>query len=260
MNILLTNDDGIDAKGLHTLYDTIADLGNVTVVAPEHEMSGSSHSISMTYPLVIRQVMRNGSPWGVAVSGTPSDAAKLALTALFPEPPDLVISGINQGVNTGLAAIYSGTVAAASEGAFLAIPSMAVSLASRTYNDYKPAARIARKLATLLADPAHHSPKGTVWNINVPPLPLTDIKGFRLTRQGLGGFRDTFVRRTDPKGREYFWLDGAGFRIENDPMADDFAINDGYVTITPLSFDLTNRTLLKSADSWLADIRMKDLQ
>ena len=259
MNILLTNDDGIHAKGLKTLYDAIVDLGKITVVAPECEMSATAHSITMAQPLRTTQISRNGSPWGLAVNGTPADAAKLALTALLPQKPDLVISGINQGVNTGLAAIYSGTVSAASEGAFVGVPSMAVSLASRHYDNFDPAARIAKALAQRILHHNNILPRFSMLNVNVPPLPLELIKGFRITRQGMGGFRDTYERREDPRGKTYYWLDGSGFQIENDEQSDDFAVHKGYVTITPLRFDLTDFVLFESIETLLTDLHLREL-
>ena len=260
MKILLTNDDGIHAKGLATLHDAVADLGTITVVAPEQEMSATAHSITMTHPLRAKQISRNGSPWGLAVNGTPSDAAKLALTALMPEKPDLVISGINQGINTGLAAIYSGTVSAASEGSFVGIPSMAISLASRHHDDFIPAAKIARALATRLFNNNDLLRRFSLLNVNVPPLPLESMKGFRITRQGMGGFRDAYEKREDPRGREYFWLDGSGFQIEEDEHADDFAVKSGYVTITPLRFDLTDFQMIDSVTTWLSDLHPEDIK
>jgi 5'-nucleotidase len=258
MNILLTNDDGIHAKGLECLYDAVADLGDVTVVAPDCEMSATSHSITMTDPLRTKSVPRNGSHWGTAVTGTPSDAAKLAITSLMPEKPDLVISGINQGVNSGLAAIYSGTVAAASEGTFHGIMSMAVSLASKHHQDYQPAAQITRTIAKKLINHEIPYPQRALLNINVPPIPIDEIKGIRLTRQGLGGFKDIYERRLDPRGQEYYWLDGGGFIFDEHTETDDYLVQQGYVTITPLRFDLTDYQWLETEHPWLAELRLKD--
>ena len=254
MKILLTNDDGIHAKGLEALYDAMVGLGDIYVVAPSVEMSATAHAITMTQPLRVTEVNRNGSVWGFGVNGTPSDAAKLALNALLPEHPDLVISGINQGFNTGMAAIYSGTVAAASEGAFLGIPSMAVSLASKHFDDFRPAAQMTRILAVHLLKTAIHLPKFTLLNVNVPPIPLEVMKGFRLMRQGMAGFRDVYERRLDPRGKAYYWLDGSGFRAEEAEDSDDYGVKAGYVTVTPLRYDLTDYEFLEAADSWLTDI------
>jgi 5'-nucleotidase len=259
MNILLTNDDGIYAKGLECLYDAISDLGKVSIVAPDREMSATSHSITMTNPLRIKSVHRNGSHWGIAVTGTPSDAAKLGMTTLLPEKPNLLISGINQGVNTGLAAIYSGTVAAAAEGAFQSITSLAVSLASKQHQDFQPAAQIIREITKKLLNPDITFPRMTLLNINIPPIPMVDMKGIRLTRQGLGGFRDAYDRRLDPRGHEYYWLDGGGFIFDKHEETDDFLVQQGYVTITPLRFDLTDYQWLQSDNSWLTTLQLKDI-
>jgi len=260
MKLLLTNDDGICAKGLEALYDSVSDLGDVVIVAPETEMSATAHAITMTQPLRTKEIHRNGSLWGIAVNGTPADAAKLALTALLTPTPDLVISGINQGVNSGLAAIYSGTVSAAAEGSFVGVPSMAVSLASRHYGDFVPAARIARALAERMLHKPKWLPKFSMLNVNVPPLPLSSIKGIRVTRQGMGGYRDGYERREDPRGIAYYWLDGAGFVIEKDERADDNAVLEGYVTVTPLRFDLTDFQLFDSVSSLVSDLRPAELQ
>ena len=259
MTILLTNDDGIHAKGLDALYGAVTDLGDVLVVAPDREMSASAHSVTMTSPLRATRVSRNGTLWGYAVSGTPSDAAKLALTTLIADRPDLVISGINQGVNTGLDSVYSGTVSAASEGSFLGIPSMAVSLASSKYDDFSPAAVITRELVDRII---HHKltiPRFSMLNVNVPPIPLQDMKGFRITRQGMGGFRDGYVTREDPRGISYYWINGSGIDIEDDEQADHYAIRDGYVTITPLRFDLTDYDLFDMMRSMVGDLHPGDL-
>jgi 5'-nucleotidase len=260
MRILLTNDDGIHAKGLESLHDAVADLGDIIIVAPETEMSATAHSITMTQPLQTKEIRRNGNLWGLAVNGTPADAAKLALTALLPDKPDLVISGINQGVNSGLAAIYSGTVSAASEGAFIGVPSMAVSLADRYYDDFLPSARIARDLAERLINNPSLLPRFSMLNVNIPPLPLTSIKGIRITRQGMGGFRDGYERREDPRGIVYYWLNGAGFNIENDEQADEYAVRQGYVTITPIRYDLTDFQLFDSVSSLISDLHPAELQ
>jgi 5'-nucleotidase len=257
MKILLTNDDGIHAKGLEALYEAMVGLGDIYVVAPNLEMSATAHSITMTQPLRITEVKRNGSAWGWGVNGTPSDAAKLALNALLPELPDVVISGINQGFNTGMAAIYSGTVAAASEGTFLGIPSLAVSLASKHFDDFQPAARVTRHLVEHLSKKKLEIPRFTLLNVNVPPIPLEAMKGFRLMRQGMAGFRDVYEKRIDPRGKEYYWLDGSGFLKEEAEDTDDYGIKEGYVTITPLRYDLTDYEFLESAGSWLTDINLQ---
>jgi 5'-nucleotidase len=254
MKILLTNDDGIHAKGLEVLYHALADLGDIVIVAPENEMSASAHSITMTQPLRAKEIRRNGSFWGLAVNGTPADAAKLALTSLLKSKPDLVISGINQGVNSGLAAIYSGTVSAASEGCFVGVPSLAVSLADRHHDNFLPSARITRVLAERLLDHKSLLPRFSMLNVNIPPLPLAAIKGVRITRQGMGGFRDAYERREDPRGVVYYWLNGAGFNTENDQEADEFAVQEGYVTITPLRYDLTDFQLFDSISTLIQDL------
>jgi len=238
MRILICNDDGIHAPGLHALVTEIKKIADVVVVAPAREMSAVGHAITMSDPLRAEEVYENGEFFGWAVSGTPADCIKLALYALLEKRPDMVISGINQGSNTGINIIYSGTVSAATEGRINELPSFAISLTSYQYKDFSVAARFAAQLAVKME--AIKFPPGVFLNVNVPALPESEIKGVKLTRQGMANYVELFHRRTDPKGRVYFWLDGERGVEEDDPEIDERAVRAGYITLTPIHFDLTH--------------------
>lgn len=246
--ILLSNDDGISAPGLHTLYKEMLKLGEVQVVAPESEQSAVGHAITLKNPLRIHRWNRNGNFFGIAVNGYPADCVKLALAELVERKPDLVVSGVNQGTNTGVDIIYSGTVSGATEGAINGIPSIAVSLSSFTYNEFDFSAQFARRVAVKVLEEG--LPDGTFLNINIPPLPPEEIKGVLWTRQGLSRYVEKFVQRIDLKGRPYYWMGGDKVRIGEDLDTDDRAIMEGYISITPVHYDLTNHQSLKTLSQW----------
>lgn len=247
MKVLLCNDDGIHAPGLDALVKEFKKFAEVSVVAPAREQSAIGHAITMSDPLRAEEYYKNGEFFGWAVSGTPADCIKLALFALLKERPDMVVSGINSGSNTGINIIYSGTVSAATEGRINDIPSIAVSLTSYTSRNFGPAARFAVKLARELD--SFDLPKGVFFNVNVPDLPEEEIKGVKITHQGKAVYEEIFHRRTDPKGRVYFWLDGERGAEENDPSIDERAVRAGYVSVTPIHYDLTHyQTLDKLSD------------
>jgi len=198
MNILLTNDDGIHAKGITALHGELSPYHNVNVVAPESEMSAVGHAISLTRPIRVRKVNKNGSFFGYGVEGTPADCVKIAVQELLETPPDLVLSGINQGANVGVNVLYSGTVSAATEGAFLGIKSAAISLDSHKDPDFAFAARFSHEIIKFIMDSALK--KGTALNVNIPAVPTEKIKGVSITRQGLSIFKERFDRRVDPRG------------------------------------------------------------
>ncbi len=245
MRVLLCNDDGIDAPGLAALAAEIKNMGaDVTVVAPEHEQSAKGHAITISDPLRAREYYKDTVFFGTAVNGTPADCVKIAISALMPQRPDLIISGINQGSNTGINIIYSGTVSAATEGTINNIPSFAISLTSYEYKDFSVAAHFAAQLAGIYSTLA--LPPGVFLNVNIPALPQSDIKGVKYTRQGKANYEEIFHRRFDPKGRAYFWMDGERLAEEDDPNIDERAIRAGYISITPLHHDLTHYPSLDS--------------
>ena len=248
MHILLSNDDGIHAPGIAALYQAIRDMGEVHVVAPSGEQSAVGHAITLSDPIKARKIVKNGAFFGHAVGGTPADCVKLAVCALLPQRPDLVISGINLGPNAGISVLYSGTVSAATEGTILGIPSMAVSI--NTFKDplWDTAARIARYVAGLIRE--RGLPPRTLLNVNIPNLPLDQVRGFRVTSMGESRFVETFDRRTDPRGNVYFWMDGEMQSYGVTEGTDLEALDAGYVSLTPIWFDLTNQAALPSLRQW----------
>lgn len=249
MKILLTNDDGINAPGLFALYEEIRHLGEIVVVAPDSEKSAVGHAITLSDPLRVVEFQKNGSFFGYAVNGTPADCVKIAYWAILKEQkPDLVISGINLGSNTGINIIYSGTVSAATEGTMLGIPSFAISLATFTNPDFGPAARFARKFAPILFE--RKLPQGISLNINFPPVPEAEIQGVAITRQSKALYREEFEKRIDPHQKNYYWLTGAKVNIEPDLDIDDRAILNNQISITPIHYDLTEYKLLPELKRW----------
>jgi 5'-nucleotidase len=246
LKILLTNDDGIYAPGLAALYRELQVLGEVRVVAPESEQSAVGHAISLITPLRVKEVSINGGVEGWAVSGTPADCVKIALAELFPEPPDLVVSGINLGPNVGINVLYSGTVSAATEAAILGVKGVALSLDSYDKQaDFRAAARLGRELLWRLKDWPRWG-VGVCLNINLPDLPREEIKGVRVTRQDTGSLVEHFERRMDPRRHVYYWLAEINQRPAEDPDTDYGALGQGYVSVTPIHFDLTDYASLEN--------------
>ncbi|MDP3028142.1 MAG: 5'/3'-nucleotidase SurE [Deltaproteobacteria bacterium] len=242
MHILLTNDDGIHAKGLHALYDVLAPHYMVSVVAPESEQSAVGHAITLLNPLRVREIRLNKNFLGLAVSGTPADCVKIAINEILDTPPDIVLSGINLGANVGINVLYSGTVSAATEGAILGIPSIAVSLNTFKDPDFSFAAHFIRKLirrvTELELNPA------TLLNVNIPAVPPEDIRGIALTRQGISRFVERFDKRIDPRDNVYYWQAGETHFIREGKDIDTWALSRNLISITPLHFDLTNHAEL----------------
>ncbi len=248
MKILLTNDDGIGAPGLYALHKEIRKIAEVHVVAPDSEKSAVGHAITLSDPLRVKDFYKNDTFFGHAVNGTPADCVKLAYWALNIKP-DLVISGINLGSNTGVNIIYSGTVSAATEGVFLNIPSFAISLTTFVKPYFEVAARFAKKLSRIVAEKG--LPKGTLLNVNVPSVKSEDeLNGVEITRQGNAMYREEFDKRSDPHNRVYYWLTGQKFELETEPDVDDRAILNKKISITPIHFDLTNYKVIKELRDW----------
>ncbi|MCP4649450.1 MAG: 5'/3'-nucleotidase SurE [PVC group bacterium] len=237
MKILLTNDDGIYAEGLYALYKKLSKNFDVTVCAPEVEQSAIGHAITMRRPLRVQKANGNAKLSGYAVNGTPADCVKIAVRTLLKKKPDLVISGINHGPNLGADVLYSGTVSAAAEGAILGIPSIAVSLATYQNHDFRGASEIMLKLAKLVQKTG--LPNGMLLNVNVPAVPMSKIRGILATKQGRSLYQENFVKRTDPRGRMYYWLTGKVKWLKKPKDSDIKAIEEKYVSVTPLQFDLT---------------------
>ncbi len=248
MTILLTNDDGINAPGLHALYKEMKKYGKVYVVAPDSEQSAVGHAITLSDPLRVQNFYRNDDFFGYAVNGTPADCVKVAYWALEIKP-DILISGINLGSNTGVNILYSGTVSAATEGMFLNIPSFAISLTTFTNPNFDIAAKFAGKLSKIIL--ANGLPQGTLLNVNVPAVNSEDeIKGVMITRQGNAMYHEEFDKRTDPHSRVYYWLTGQKVKLETEPDVDDRAILNHQISITPVHFDLTDYEFLEELREW----------
>jgi 5'-nucleotidase len=245
MNILLTNDDGIYAKGLAAVFQEFSSVGNVTVVAPESEQSAVGHAISLSQPLRVRQVSLNGEILGWAVSGTPADCVKIAIAELLPTPPDLVISGINLGPNVGINVLYSGTVSAATEASILGLKAAAFSLNTYKNAEFYRAASLARQVLAELLDWPGWTPE-VCLNINLPDLPQDQVRGIRFTRQDTGPLVEHFERRVDPRERIYYWLAEINDRQAPDLTTDLGALQAGYVSITPIHHDLTHYPSLEN--------------
>jgi 5'-nucleotidase len=235
MRILLTNDDGIFAPGLAAIYRALVKIGEVTVVAPSDSRSGASHSITYLEPLVCNKVDINGLFTGYSVRGSPADCVKLAVMQLHAEPIDLLVAGINDGANTGINVYYSGTVAAAMEGAFLKIPSVALSVAAEQTMDFEAAARHCSKILEKLV-PVE---KGAVINVNIPRLSNGEPKGVRVVPQSNKGFDEYYISQKNDQGQTVFQLAGEHHPIDG-VHADSTSLLEGYITVTALNPDMTD--------------------
>lgn len=248
MRILLTNDDGIFAPGLLAMYEVLSKTAQVDVVAPAAVQSGGSHAITIRHPVLWHRVQVHGRFHGTAVEGTPADCVKLALYSLLPHKPDVIISGLNAGLNTGIHVIYSGTVAAAIEAGILGIPSIAVSYAVHPNMDFARGAEIARPVIdTVLKQDLQ---PGMVVNINVPQPKPGWPRGVRVAPQSIRPMAEELEKRMDPNGREYYWLSGDYTILADNADTDRKALHDGYICVTPLQFDLTDNTRLAEMRRW----------
>ena len=235
MQILLTNDDGIFAPGLAAIYKELTKIGDVIVVAPADSRSGTSHSVTLKKPLVCNKVDINGQFTGLSVQGSPADCVKLAVMQLHAGPIDLLVAGINNGANAGINVYYSGTVAAAMEGAFSKIPAVAMSLASEEQMDFEKAANYCAKILKKLMP----LKSGGVININIPQLSKGEPKGVRVVPQSTEGFHEHYIRQKNEQGQTTFQLAGDLHRAEQNPT-DTTSLADGFITITALAPDMTN--------------------
>ncbi len=246
--ILITNDDGIFAPGIYALWEAMTTLGDVAVVAPDTEKSAVGHAITIADPIRTQPVTRRSGFKGYAVTGTPADCVKIAVRSLLDRTPDLIISGVNAGANVGNNIIYSGTVSAATEGTMLGIPSIAISLNSFRGDHWETAQKYALLFATKTLD--HSLPRGTLLNVNVPDLSEEEIRGIRLARQGQVYFKDWFEQREDPRGRRYYWMTGEIVDPSEGDSADSVLLQRGFVTVTPIHYQLTHESFLKDMESW----------
>ena len=236
--ILIVNDDGIYSPGIQALADAMVKIGNVTIVAPDKEQSGKSHSLTLNEPIRLKTVKIKKGLKGWAVNGTPVDCVKVAIKNLFNKKPDLVLSGINLGANLGKNLIYSGTVAAAYEGTVLGISSAAISLDSFKGKNFIVAKYVATKIANHLL--SHKLPQGTMLNVNVPNINKKNLKEFLVTKQGNQSFVDIYEKRIDPRGNAYFWIKGELINDDSSVEYDGKAVKSGYISVTPIQFRMTN--------------------
>jgi 5'-nucleotidase len=248
MKILVSNDDGYQAPGIICLVETLQRFAEVTVVAPDRNRSGASNSLTFDYPLRPKRA-DNGF---IYVDGTPTDCVHLAVTGLLDTLPDMVVSGINAGSNLGDDVIYSGTVAAAMEGRFLGLPALAISMTSFNPHHYLTAARVVESLLARLQNAELSLPADSILNINVPDLPMDEIKGMQVTRLGSRHCAEPAIKSEDPHGTLIYWIGPAGPEQDAGPGTDFDAVNQGYVSITPLHVDLTRHSALDSLKEWLA--------
>ncbi|MGF1687698.1 5'/3'-nucleotidase SurE [Photobacterium japonica] len=248
MRILISNDDGIFAEGINTLAKVLSELGDVTVIAPDRNRSGASNSLSLDNPLRIR----HEGDRRISVEGTPTDCVHFALNEWLDERPDLVVAGINHGANLGDDVLYSGTVAAATEGHFLGVPAIAVSLVGKTH--FETAAQVVKQV--LMKMDTHPLPENRILNINVPDLPLAELGPWQVTRLGARHRAENMVKAVDPRGKELYWLGPPGPCQDAGPGTDFYAIEHGCVSLTPLQVDLTAHDALDALQQWVNDQEM----
>ena len=248
MRILISNDDGYRAPGIQCLAEQLSKFSSVQVVAPDRDRSGASHSLTLDSPLRATAI-KNGF---IVVDGTPTDCVHLALTGLLTQEPDLVVSGINSGANLGDDVLYSGTVAAAMEGRFLGSPAMAVSLVGGQRGNFLTAARVVELLLNGLSE--HPIPVNTILNINVPDVDWEEIKGLKATRLGNRHKAEAVIHAKDPRGRPIYWIGSPGAEQDAGPGTDFYAVNAGFVSVTPLQVDLSNHGVLSDLSSWVDEL------
>jgi len=252
LHILVTNDDGVFAPGVLALAQELRKIAKVTIVAPDHNWSVSGHAKTINRPLRVKEVcLADGSP-AYSCDGAPSDCVALPILGLLPDRVDFVVSGINPNANLGSDVTYSGTVTAAMEAVISSIPGLAVSLdAPENHSgplDYSPAAQVAAKMVNAVH--ANGLPQGVLLNVNVPYLPYDEIKGYKVTRQGLRIYRDELIQRDDPRGRPYYWIGGDVPTGVPDKDTDIGELKEGYVSITPITLDLTAYSIMDAVKNW----------
>ncbi len=248
MRILVSNDDGVMAPGIRTLASTLESIATIRVVAPDRNRSGASNSLSLTRPLRLRE-----NPNGhISVEGTPTDCVHLAMTGLFEDEIDIVVSGINNGANLGDDIFYSGTVAAAMEGRFLGLPAIAVSLVGDAPEHYDTAATIVKNMVQRLdKEPiAAH----TILNVNVPDIPLSEIQGIEITRLGTRHIAEPTIIQTDPRGNTIYWIGPPGLEQDAGPGTDFHAVQNKKISVTPLHLDLTHYSSFDQLSGWMANL------
>lgn len=263
MKILVTNDDGAQARGLFALVQALKHLGEIYVAAPDRQRSGTGHSITVFEPIRVMPLKMPDIKQGWIIGGTPVDCVKIAMNRLLPEPVDLVVSGINHGPNLGTDVLYSGTVSAAAEGVIMGAPSMAVSLNSFSEeHDFHTAAEFSRQVAQLIFEQGID--RSILLNINVPALNVEEIKGVRVSKLGVRNYDNLFEERLDPRGNTYYWMGGGIMEEEQEEDSDVYAVENNYISITPIQLDLTDYELINkfrsSSERYLNRLLKKDFR
>ena len=249
--ILITNDDGISSQGIYALWEAMNDIGETLIAAPSLEQSATSHSLTLSSPLRVEILERKNGFKGWSISGTPVDCVKIAIRSLMKKSPDILVSGVNHGANLGNNIMYSGTVSAATEGMIMGVPSIAISLASYETDNYDAVKKYAKKIVTNVLE--HGLPRDTLLNVNVPYCKLKEIRGLKITSQGNQYFIDEYEKRLDPRNGEYYWIKGQMIDEDQSIDYDGKAIQENYVSVTPLNFKLTNESYEKDLKKYFSN-------
>ncbi len=249
--ILITNDDGIFSDGIYALWEALGEVGETLVVAPHLEQSATSHAITLADPIRTELIERQNGFKGYSVNGTPVDCVKIAIRSLSNTMPDLIVSGINHGANLGRNIIYSGTVAAASEGTILGIPSIAISLASSKSHKFDAAKQAAIEIVEYVMK--NTLPSGTFLNVNIPYCSINEIRGKKITKQGNQCFVDEYEERIDPRKRLYYWIKGEMVDKDISIDYDGKAVRENYISITPIHFNITDKKYIQKMKNHFPD-------
>ena len=255
MHILITNDDGIYAEGIYTLAMCLKDIARVTVAAPNREKSATGHAITMHSPITVKKITRfDKAITAYSINGTPADCIKLSLDVLMEkDPPDLVVSGINNGPNLGTDVIYSGTVSGAIEASIMGLPAIAVSMAHHQIIQFDDAAEFIKELIPYVM--THQNSPRIIYNVNYPVCENSFIKGVRITRLGVRRYVNNFIHRTDPRGNSYYWMAGELMDLPQEEVSDMTAVREHYISITPLHYDMTHDELIPEMKKWTFQLK-----
>lgn len=250
--ILVTNDDGITAPGLRALIHYMKEIGEVMVVAPDSPQSGMGHAITLDNTLFSAKIKvneENGAPEEYSCSGTPADCVKLALQVLLPRKPDICVSGINHGSNSSINVIYSGTMSAAIEAGIEGVPAIGFSLCDYSWEaDFEPAGEAIKSIVQEAL--SNGMPKGVVLNVNIPKLDKKKLKGIKVCRQARANWKEKFDKRTNPMGKDYYWLTGEFELLDQGEDTDEWALSQGYISVVPTQFDLTAHHAIQHINNW----------
>ena len=250
--ILVTNDDGITAPGLRTLISILKKIGEVVVVAPDSPQSGMGHAITLDSALYSKKIIidaENGAQQEYSCSGTPADCVKLGLQEILLRKPDICISGINHGSNSSINVLYSGTMSAAIEAGIEGVPSIGFSLCDFSWNaNFEPAKKIVKKIVSEAL--LNGIPKGVVLNVNIPKMGYADFKGIKICRQARANWKEKFDKRTNPMGKDYYWLTGEFELLDKGEDTDEWALANGYISVVPTQFDLTAHYAIQHINNW----------